>query len=209
MKIVIFGATGSVGRHLVEQALSQGHQVTAFARNPKALKLTHTNLTYFAGDVFDPACVAEAVQGSKGVLVTLGSPKLTGKVRSVGTRHVVRAMEKHGVKRLICQTTLGVGDSRANLNFYWKYLMFGLILRAVFNDHAVQEDIVKHSKLDWVIVRPAAFTDGPATNTYKHGFSPREKNLMLKISRADIASFMLQQLSNDTYLHQTPGLSNS
>lgn len=207
MKLIIFGSTGTIGRHLVNQALAQGHQVTAFARNPTALEFEHPNLSLFHGDVFDPMSVAAAVKGCEAVLVTLGSPKLTGKVRSVGTQHIVRAMEQHGVKRLICQSTLGVGDSQANLNFFWKYLMFGLILRSVFIDHVAQEAIVKRSSLDWVIPHPAAFTDGPVTGAYKHGFPSTEKKLTLNISRADVASFMLQQLTDDTYLHQTPGLS--
>jgi putative NADH-flavin reductase len=169
--------------------------------------MEHPNLSLFPGDVFDPVSVASALKDCEGVLVTLGSTKRTNKVRSIGTQHVVQAMEQHGVKRLICQTTLGIGDSQANLNFFWKYLMFGLILRFVYNDHVAQEAIVKRSTLDWVIVRPAAFTDDSTTGAYKHGFSPTEKKLALKVTRADVASFMLQQLSDDTYLRQTPGLS--
>ncbi len=207
MKLIIFGATGTMGRHLVDQALMQGHQVTAFARNPAALEVEHPNLSLYPGDVFDPATVAAAVKGCDGVLVSLGSIKRTDKVRSVGTQHIVQAMEQHQVKRLICQTTLGVGDSEANLDFFWKYLMFGLLLRFVLKDHVTQEAIVKRSNLDWVIVRPASFTDGQAMGDYKHGFSSAEKKLTLKIPRADVANFMLQQLSDDTYLHQTPGLS--
>jgi len=207
MKLIIFGATGTIGRHLVEQALTQSHHVTAFARNPSALEIEHPNLNLFTGDVFDPECVAEAVKGCDGVLVTLGSPKLTGKVRSVGTQNIVEAMQQHNVNRLVCQTTLGVGNSQSNLNFYWKYLMFGLILSSVFKDHVAQEAVVKRSKLEWIITRPASFVDGPVTGVYKHGFSYTERDLTLKISRADVAAFMLQQLADDSYLHQTPGLS--
>ncbi len=207
MKVIIFGATGSIGKYLVEQALAAGHQVRAFSRNPDALGIKHPNLSLWPGDVFDPSSVAAAIEGCDGVLVALGSSKLTNKVRSIGTRNIVQVMQQHGVKRLVCQTTLGIGDSRADLNFFWKYLMFGLILRAIFNDHIVQEAIVKTSGLDWVIARPAAFTDGPATGAYQQGFVPGEKKLTLKISRADVASFMLQQLNNNNYLCQTPGLS--
>lgn len=207
MKLVIFGSTGTIGRNIVEQALAQGHQVTAFARNPAALEIEHPNLSLCPGDVFDPVAVAAAVKGSEGVLVSLGSPKLTGKVRSVGTQHIVQAMEQHQVKRLVCQTTLGIGDSQAHLNFFWKYLMFGMLLRFVFKDHVVQEAIVKRSSLDWGIVRPAAFIDGPATGNYKHGFPSTEKKLTLNISRADVANFMLKLLTDDTYLRQTAGLS--
>ena len=85
--------------------------------------------------------------------------------------------------------------------------MFGWFLKAAFKDHEIQEQYVRESNLDWTIVRPAAFTDGPQTELYKHGFPPTTKSLSLKISRADVAHFMLQQISSTRYLHQTPGLS--
>jgi putative NADH-flavin reductase len=206
MKLIIFGSTGTIGHHLVEQSLAQGHTVKAFARNPSSLNITHPKLLLVAGDVFDPQAVSDAVKGCDAVLITLGSSKLSGHVRSQGTQNIVNAMQQHHIKRLICQTTLGAGDSNANLNFYWKYLMFGLLLRAVFKDYEAQEEIVKNTNLDWIIVRPGSFTDSPPTRAYKHGFSVTDK-LQLKISRPDVADFMLKQLSENTYLHQSPGLS--
>ena len=187
-------------------ALEQGHQVTAFARNPSALPLEHPHLTRIAGDVLKPQVVADAVDGHDAALITLGAG-LKGTVRSAGTRHVIDAMEQHGVRRLVCLSTLGAGDSRGNLNFFWKHIMFGLLLRKAFADHEAQEAIIKRSKLDWIIVRPGAFADGLATGAYKHGFPPTEKNLKLKISRADVANFMVQRLTGETYLRQSPGLS--
>ena len=206
MKLLIFGSTGSIGRHLVEQALAQGHAVTAFARDPAKLDLKHANLKVVQGDVMDFASVEKAVQGQEAVLCSIGAGR-KGTIRSEGTRHIVSAMEKTGVRRFICQSSLGVGDSRGTLNFFWKYLMFGLILRDAFADHERQETYVKQSRLDWTIVRPAAFTDGEHTGVYRHGFPATEKALKLKISRADVADFMLKQLTDDTYLHQTPGVS--
>jgi len=207
MKLIIFGSTGSVGQHVVEQSLEQGHHVTAFSRNPAALAYGHTNLSTITGDVFDPQSVAAAIQGHDAVLVSLGTLKWKNKVRSVGTRNIVQGMQQHSVKRLICQTTLGVGDSEGNLNFYWKYIMFGLLLRPFYKDHIIQEAIVKNSGLDWTIVRPGSFTDEPAMGAYKQGFSGNEKSLTLKIPRADVADFMIKQISDNSYLHKTPGVS--
>jgi hypothetical protein len=116
-------------------------------------------------------------------------------------------MEEAGVRRLVCQTTLGVGESSDNLDFFWRHVMFGLLLRGAFADHEQQEAHVKGSDLDWTIVRPAAFTDGGRTGAYRHGFSPTKEGLSLKISRADVAEFMLDQLTDDAYIRQTPGLS--
>jgi len=206
MKLLIFGSTGSIGCQLVKQALEQGHTVTAFARDPAKFDIKHTNLQVVQGDAMDLASVEKAVQDQEAVLCSLGAGR-KGTVRSEGTRNIIRAMEKAGVRRLICQTTLGVGDSRGNLDFFWKYIMFGMFLRPMYADHVLQENYVKQSRLDWTIVRPGAFTDGNRTGEYRHGFPGTDKTTKLKISRADVADFMLKQLTDDTYLHKTPGLS--
>ena len=111
------------------------------------------------------------------------------------------------MRRLVCQTTLGAGDSSGNLDFFWKHVMFGLLLREAFADHEQQEAHVRGSDLDWTIVRPAAFTDGGRTGEYRHGFPPSKKGLKLVISRANVAGFMLDQLADDAYLRRAPGLS--
>lgn len=209
MKVVIFGASGSVGKHLVQQALNKGHQVDAFCRNIDKLDtFEHKSLNKIKGDVFHLKEVEKAVKGKDAILVVLGSGKSRkSTVRSVGTQNIIQAMQKQGVRRLICQSTLGAGDSQGNLNFFWKYIMFGWLLKPVFLDHERQEYYVTKSHLDWTIVRPAAFTDGSRTSKYQHGFSPTNRSLQLKISRADVSDFILQQLESKNYLLQTPGLS--
>jgi putative NADH-flavin reductase len=116
-------------------------------------------------------------------------------------------MEKAGVSRFVCLSTLGIGDSRDSLNFFWKHIMFGLLLRQAYADHESQEECVRESRLDWTLVRAAAFTDGSRTGEYRHGFPSADKTIKAKISRADVADFMLKQLADRTYLKQTPGLS--
>lgn len=205
MNVIIFGATGTVGSELVKQALDKGYTVTAFVRTPSKLELTHPNLNLIQGDVMNYAAVEKAVQGQDAVLCALGAGR-KGIIRSEGTKHIVQAMEKANVKRFICQTTLGIGDSKETLTFFWKYIMFGLLLRAAFADHVLQEAYIQQSKLDWTIVRPGAFTNGERTGSYQH-FEGAIKGLELKISRADVADFMLKQLDDDSYLYKTPGLS--
>lgn len=207
MNLLIFGSTGTIGRHLVQQALAAGHQVTAFARSPQKLEdLKHPNLRLFQGDVLDATSVEKAMQEQDVVCCALGAGR-KGQVRAEGTRNILRAMEKNDMKRLICQTTLGAGDSRGNLNFFWKHLMFGFLLKDAYQDHELQEKYIRESSLDWIIVRPSAFTDGKLTSNYRHGFAPTDKSINPKISRADVADFMLKQLADDTYLRKTPGLS--
>ncbi|MFG1790237.1 NAD(P)-dependent oxidoreductase [Nocardia sp. NPDC049149] len=207
MKIAVFGATSTVGRLVVEQALAEGHEVTAFTRSAANIGQRHERLHVVEGNVLDTHSVERAVTGQDAVLVSLGAGR-KGVIRAEGTRAVLEAMNRAGVKRLIVQTTLGVGDSKPNLNFVWKYLMFGMLLRAAYADHELQEVYVQASDLDWTIVRPSAFTDGPRTRAFRRGFPGDEKGLSLKISRADIADFMLEQLNDTTYLHKAPGISN-
>ncbi|AFY56852.1 putative NADH-flavin reductase [Rivularia sp. PCC 7116] len=208
MNLLIFGATGSVGCLVVEQALEKGHMVTAFVRNPEKLDIKHENLQVVKGDVMDTNSVEKAVQGKDAVVCVLGAGKKTkGTIRSEGTQQIIKAMEKAGIQRLICQSTLGAGDSWENLNFFWKYIMFGFLLRDVFKDHEKQEDYVKQSKLNWTIIRPSAFIDGEQTGNYRHGFSGDDQTSKLKISRADVADFILKQLTDKSYLYKTPALS--
>ena len=208
MKLVIFGATGTVGRQVVQQALEEGYTVTAFARNPAKLNLQHPQISFVQGDVMDSQAVESAISGQDAVVCVLGSGKqLTSTIRSEGTQQIIQAMEKVGVRRLICQSTLGAGDSWGNLDFYWKYIMFGFILRKVFADHERQEALVQNSNLDWTIVRPRAFIDGPRTGKYRHSFPGTDRSITLKISRADVADFILKQLSDQSSFYQTPSLS--
>jgi len=211
MNILVFGSTGSVGTQLLHQGLSNGHHITAFARDVTKISITHENLKTFQGDVLDAASVAVAMSGHDAlvydaVIIVLGAG-MKGGVRAKGTLNIIQAMQQQQIKRLICQSTLGAGDSRENLNFFWKYIMFGGLLKQAYADHQQQEQIVRASGLDWTIVRPGAFIDGSGTGQYRHGFATDDKTTQLKISRVDVAEFLLRQLSDSHYLYQSPGLS--
>jgi len=208
MKLIIFGSTGGTGSQLLSQALENGHDVTAFARSPEKLELDHPRLRLFKGDVLDLASVEQAAQGQDAVLCSLGAPAMNKKeIRSNGTKNIIHAMEKTGVRRFVCQSGLGCGDSRSLLPFHYKYLIFPLMLRYVYADHEIQERVIRESKLEWTIIRPAVLTNGKHTNSYWHGIEVADKPLTLKISRADVAGFMLKQLEDDTYLKKAPSIS--
>ncbi len=208
MRLLVFGATGGTGRELLIQALDQEHSVTAYARDPATIEdIQHSRLTVVRGDVLDAATVKSAVAGHDGILVAIGAGATRTTLREEGTRNVVEAMQRSGVKRLVCLSSLGVGESRAHLSFFTKYVVVGIFLRHAFADHERQEAVVRGSSLDWTIVRPPHLKDGPRTGVYRHGFSPTEKRIKGWISRADVADFMLRQLVDDTYVHQAPGVS--
>ena len=209
MRLLIFGATGGTGRELVRQALEQGHSVTAFARDAAALD-RRDDLAAVTGDVLDPAAVERALAGHEAVLCALGTPATRpGTVRSQGTRNIVRAMEQRvGPRRLICQSTIGIGDSRALLPPLYKYVLVPLLLRRTFAEHQRQEEIVRSSELDWTIVRAGALTDGERTGSDRHGLPPTERSIEFEISRADVAAFTLGLLGDGTYVRESPSISN-
>ena len=208
MKLLIFGSTAGVGRQLVEQALGQGHAVTAFARDPAKIDLKHEHLQVVQGDVMDVASVEQATRGQDAVLLALGTPALTkNTARSEGTRNVVRAMVKADVRRLVCLSSIGIGDSRAMLPFHYKYILVPLLLGQTFAEHELQEDCVKQSQTQWTIVRPGSLTNGARTGIYRHGLPGSDTTIKAKISRADVADFMLKQVVDNTYLYKAPWVS--
>ena len=210
MNILIFGAAGGTGRALIEQALAQGHTITGFDRNPEAFTLQHPNLKMIKGDIFDPAGVEAAIEGQDVVFCVLGvRPGVTTPVCSVGTKNIIMGMQKQGVKRFIVQSAFAV----AALDGEWKEVPWIVPLvsplfskvRAMFMDHVRQEEFVHQSGLDWTVVRPTRLIDTPRTGKYKVG-DPMFIGPNAHIARADVADFMLKQVSDDTYVHKTPRL---
>lgn len=205
MNITVFGATGSIGRLVVEEALASSHHVTAFTRDASRVATQHDRLRVVEGDATDPAACLPAVEGADAVVVALGAGRRGG-VRAAGTRAVVDAMQRSGTRRLVCQSTLGVGSSRANLDLVWKYVMFGGLLRAAYADHVRQEQVVEASGLDWTIVRPSAFAE-ESPGPVRHGFGASERGLRLKVARSDVAAFVLAQATDRSHLRRAVSVS--
>ena len=209
MRILVIGATGGTGREIVKQALDRGHNVVALARNPAKLDVTHERLRVVKGDVMNPASLDDTVRGCDAVVCALGHKRWLGpsNILSQGTRNIVAAMEKNGVKRLVVESALGVGDSVGRLGVYYTLFTIPFILPFYWYDKGRQERVVRASNLDWIIVRPAQLTNGRKRGTYKHG--PRVGNYLwsLSVARADVADFMLNQIGETPYLRQAPGLS--
>ena len=207
-RVLVIGATGGTGRQLVEQALERGYEVTALVRTPAKLQLTHPHLTVVRGDVLEYASVASAMQGQDAVLSALGHRRLfvPSRVQSEGTANVVRAMKEHGVQRFVCETALGLGSSAGRMGLFGTLLFLPVFLPVYFWDKSRQEQIIVDSGVDWVIVRPGILTNGPKRGTYRHGDNVGSYILPAWSSRADVADFMLKQLTDDTYLHKAPGL---
>lgn len=197
MRITVFGSTGGTGRELVGQALERNHDITAFARRPMKISLLMDYIRVISGDVlYDQDRVERAVSGAAGVLVALGTD-LTSRshpVESEGTGNIIAAMKEQGVKRLIVESAFGVGDSREYMSAAHKKIM-DTVLGPIIEDKERQEALVRESGLEFVIVRPVALSKAGLTGVYRTG-EELEPKMTSRVSRADVAHFMLNQLDH-------------
>ena len=204
MRIVIFGASGRTGRHLVRQALDRGHAVTAFVRNPAKIGISHKNLSLYKGDVFHPGEVEAAIKGHDAVLSALGFTKGSPKtICADGIRNIMTAMKKNGVKRLVVESAYGAGSTR-NKDFYARVLW--LIIKDRIKDKEEMEREIERGGLEWVIARPVALTDGERSGSYRAG-ADLKLSFFPRVSRADVADFMLSQLESGEFVHGMPTVS--
>lgn len=208
MKLIIFGATGRTGLQLVTQALAAGHEVTAFVRNPSKLTVTHPKLKTITGDLSNAKTVASAIQGQDAVLSALGPIKNSPKdMMAVAARNIIAGMNAAGVRRLITLTGAGVaqpGDEPKLFNRFMS-LMLNTFARDVLTDSSAHAQIVRDSSLDWTIVRVPMLTDGPRSGKTRSGMVGINDGS--RISRADVAAFMLEQLKPGSATHNAPVVS--
>ena len=202
-KILVLGATGGTGQQVISRALQQGHQVTALVRNPQRLTVRDDRLRVLDGSVTDDSqALADAVRDQAAVISTLGAGRSfkSGGLISQSMGRTVRAMEDHGVRRLIFTSAFGVGDTRRDVPLGPRIFM-RLLLRDIYRDKELGEAALRASGLDWTLVYPAGLVDGPATGQCRAG-----ERLSLsgfpRIARADVADFLLAQLDDTTYLRK-------
>ncbi|MCU0503806.1 MAG: SDR family oxidoreductase [Anaerolineae bacterium] len=206
MKLLVFGATGGTGRQTVEQALAQGHQVTAFVRQPTALALQHANLAVVQGDGQDKDAVRKVVPGHAVVISALGTRGGAPMLPAI-TRNILDAMAEHGIRRSLWVSSFGAGDSINQMSWISQTLIVKGFLRQAIEEKNAQEQIIMASGSDWIITRPGGLTDGPATGVYRVlDSASKEKVGRPSISRADVADFMLKHLTGDQYLRAAVGL---
>lgn len=210
--VLIIGASRGIGLATLRCALKAGHKVRALARSAASIPVSHPDLEKVTGDALDRGAVVRVLAGVDAVIQTLGvaaSPEVIFKparLFSDATRVLVTAMEETGVKRLICVTGFGAGDSRNKGGFLYN-TAFHLFLGRVYDDKDVQEIIVRKSKLDWVIARPVILTNGPRTGCYRVLVDPKDWRCGF-ISRADVADFLVKQIEDNAFFRKTPVLTN-
>jgi putative NADH-flavin reductase len=204
MKIVIFGASGKTGTLMVNQALELGHQVTAYIRRANSLEIEHPNLKIVVGNLNDTEKLKEAITGADACLSTLGGASLTKHATEIrsGIDKIISIMEQERVNRFIYLSSVGVGESRLYMAQPVRFLVCDLLLRVPFADHNFNEQRLAKSRLQYTFVRPGGLTDGPKTGNLKHGSGKTILKGNPKISRANVAAFMLEQLTDKTYINK-------
>jgi putative NADH-flavin reductase len=205
MNLLIIGASRGIGAQLLQQSLSAGHVVTAMARHFQELPQQPERLRIIIGDILAEAKVREAIAGQEAVCLTLGVGVTRKPVTlfSRGTQYVLAAMSEHGVQRLLCITGIGAGDSKGHGGFLYDRIFQPLLLKTIYEDKDRQEALIKASATDWTIVRPAFLTNGSLTGHYRV-ITDLSGITAGRISRADVAHFLLAELSANRYLGQTP-----
>ena len=211
MKVIVFGATGGTGNLVIQQALESGFEVTAFVRNPQKLILKNANFKIVQGDVLQQNSIDNFMNGHDAVISCLGMPATkVGKLRSVGTQNIINSMIKFDVSRLVCQTSLGYGDSKTVLDytpFIFRKIIVPYLLKKTFEDHLLQENIIQKSNINWTIVRPGNLINGKQTGNYKSGFDYNDSTLKVKISRADVAEFLIKSIADQNSYNKVLGIS--
>ena len=207
MRFLIFGATGGTGQQLVSQALDRGDEVTAFVRTPGKMTLTHPRLRKVQGDITDAESIRRAVPGHTAVLSALGTKSFKATtVLSDALNEIIAAMQASNMKRLIWQSSIGVGETRGQLGPLYNWFLVPVLLRHTFDDKERQEAILRTSPLEWVIVQPGSLTNGPLTKKYRAGRDVCRDRRLPHISRADVAHFMLNEAAHPAHVRQSVAL---
>jgi putative NADH-flavin reductase len=205
MKLLIIGATRGIGRRLVELALDEGHTVTALVRNPEHLTVRQDRLSVIKGDIRDKEAVNRAVKDQEAVCICIGinPTRKPVTVFSEGAKTVIEALTHSDANQLICVTGIGAGDSKNHGGFFYDRIINPLLLKTIYEDKERQEALVRNSNLEWVIVRPGFLTNGPLTGKYRV-LVDLEGVRAGKISRADVAHFILSEVKDKAYRLKTP-----
>ncbi|MDH5786429.1 MAG: SDR family oxidoreductase [Chromatiales bacterium] len=210
MKIAIIGATRGIGKELLLQSLAAGHEVTALARNTSAIQITSPNLHLVKGDILDINSVTETSKEQDAICICVGvrPTRKPVTVFSEGIKVVIEAMHQGGnhQQKLIVITGIGAGDSRGHGGFLYDRIINPLLLDKVYRDKDLEETFIKQSDVQWQIVRPGFLTNGPRTGKYRI-VDDMTGVTAGKISRADVADYILNQLKHPTHFGKTPLIS--
>jgi putative NADH-flavin reductase len=202
MRLLVLGATGGIGKYLLEYATARGHEVTAFARSPQKIALKSGRMRAVSGDLLNPDQLAQVLPGHDAVLSAFGPSTL----RRVSTRGqfgevLSEALERSGVRRaLVVSSALLFREQNALGN-----LLRATLFRNLIPDMTAMEAALERNGFEWTIVRPPRLTNGPLTQNYSVADGRLPKGMI--ISRACVADFMVKEAERPAHVRQIVGLS--
>ncbi len=207
--IAIFGGTGRTGRRVIDRALSQGWSVRMLARDPSKVAITDDRLAVVKGDVLDAAAVDETISGSDAVLSLIGHVKVSpDNLQAEGTQLMVDAMKRHGAVRIVTLTGGGLraeGRDEPKLPDRIIRGLLKLLSPKVLADAEAHLQVLECSGLEWTVVRGPHLTEAPGTGSFGVGWVGGDSTT--KISRDDLADFLLTQVDDRQYLRELPFIS--
>lgn len=211
MKVVIFGANGKTGQLLIEQALAKGYQVVAYVRTYGSILMENPNLKVVVGNLNETLKLKDALSGADACISALGGRSLTKHSTElrIGIVNIVSIMEDSKVPRFIYLSSLGVRESSYLIPQPMRFFLTKVFLRVPLIDHTVNEEYIMKSKLKWTIVRPGRITEGDLTGNWKHGSEKTKLEGNAGISRSNVASFLIKQLTDTTYYNKAVWLYES
>jgi putative NADH-flavin reductase len=207
--VLIIGASAGIGLEAVKRALAEGHRVRALARRADSIAVADPALVKLAGDALDRATVERSLEGVEAVIQSLGAPRELGAVLwgtrlfSSATRILVDAMQARGVTRLVAVTGLGAGDSRGHGGLLYDAIAFPMVLKRIYDDKDVQEQMIRASRLEWTIVRPGLLVNGAATGRARALTDPKDWRAG-SVTRADVAAFLVREAFERRFVGLTP-----
>ena len=205
MKILIIGATRGIGKALLETALEDKYDVTVLARTPGKVTISHPRLRVVKGDVLATESIEAAAKGVDAICSCIGVP-ITFKpvdLFSIAAHNILATVKQNSEQKYIAVTGIGAGDSKGHGGFLYDKIFNPLLLKTIYADKNREEEIIRSSEVDWLIVRPAGLTNGHRTGKY-HILNDLEGVTGKRISRLDVADFILKQLKTPTQFGKTP-----
>jgi putative NADH-flavin reductase len=208
MKLLVLGGTSGTGRHVVTQALDKGHQVTVVARDRTKAGVEHERLRIVDGDVRNIRALGEVMAGQHAVVSTIGRGKSfkSENLIAESVPGILAAMQSHDIKRLLFTSAIGVGETFRDASLPMK-IFARTLLRGIYADKFIGDELIRKSGLDWTIVQPVGLTDGPLTKGYRVGEHLPLSGLA-SISRADAAHFIVDRLDDRTTFGKTLVVAN-
>jgi nucleoside-diphosphate-sugar epimerase len=216
MNILLLGATGRTGRHLLRQSLDRGHTVHALVRDRSSVKITSENLLVYEGSPLDKVIMQQAMTGCEAILSALNISRYNdwpwARLRtpkdflSSVMKNIIELAPQHHIQRIVFTSAWGVAETRKDIPGWFRWFIEHSNIRYPYEDHARQEELLRQTPLQWTAIRAVGLINRKRTKPVLVSFK-KEPKPRITIGRRSLAAFMLDVLERNLYLRQMPVVS--